>query len=330
MQQPTVTILGAGAMGMALATILSANGYKICFWDMDEKVVAGINQKHRNPRSFPDIKLPETVSAEADITKAVFGADMIILAVASVGMRPVCQKIEGAIGRNCVVVNIAKGLEAGSLKTMPEVITEVLAATFRDQIIAISGPTLAEEVAGKIPSAAMLASRKDNAYCQRAKAALSSNWFRLYETRDMVGVAMGGVVKHSLAIIAGISDGLKYGSDTRAWLLTEGFREVSRLVWKMGGQEETVYGLAGLGDALATCFSVESRNRQFGELLGKGKSLERALALVGQTVEGVPAVESLHKLALRERLNLPLLQALYDIIVLKKSASKIFASFVKT
>lgn len=329
MQQPTGTILGAGAIGMALSTILSANGYKVCFWDIDEKVVDGINQKRRNPRSFPKIKLPDSVRAEADIKKAVFGADLALVSVASGAVREVITKIRDVLARNCLIINIAKGLETGSLKTMPEVIAEILPPTFRDQIIAISGPTLAEEVVGKIPSAAMLASRKDNAYSQRAKEAFNCPWFRLYETRDMMGVALGGVVKHALAVIAGIADGLKYGSNTRGWLLSEGFREVSRLVWKMGGQEETMYGLAGLGDALATCFSPESRNHQFGELLGKGKSVERALALVGQTVEGVPAVEALHKLALRERLNLPLLQALYDIIALKKSASKIFAGFVK-
>lgn len=329
MPKSKVTIIGAGAMGMALSTILSANGYKVCFWDMEESVADGINKNHRNPRSFPEIKLPDTSSAESDITKAVFGADMVILAVASVATREVCLKLRDALARNCVVANISKGLEMGSLKTMPEVIAEVLPPTFRDQIMAISGPTLAEEVINKIPTAAMMASQRDNTYCKRAKDALTCPWFKLYETRDMVGVAMGGVVKHGLAIIAGISDGLKYGSNTRAWLLSESFREVSRLIWKMGGQEETMYGLAGLGDALATCFSLDSRNHQFGEFLGKGKSVTQALALVKETVEGVSAIESLHKLALRERLNLPLLQALYEIIVLKKSVPKIFAGFVK-
>lgn len=329
MPKSKATIIGAGAMGTALATILSNNGYQVCFWDIDESVVAGINKNHRNPRSFPKIKLAPTTSAESDITKAVFGADLLILAVASMAMREVCLKLRSALARNCVVVNIAKGLEAGSLKTMPEVITEVLPATFRDQIIAISGPTLAEEVANKITTAAMMASQRGNAYSQRAKDALTCPWFKLYETRDVVGVALCGVVKHALAIISGISDGLKYGDNTRAWLLSEGFREVSRLIWKMGGQEETMYGLAGLGDALATCFSPDSRNHQFGRLLGQGKSVVRALAIIKETVEGVPAVESLHKLALRERLNLPFLQALYDIIALKKSAPKIFAGFVK-
>ena len=329
MPKSKATIIGAGAMGTALSTILTSNGYQVCFWDIDENVVEGIKAKHRNPRSFPEIRLGDSVSAESDITKAVFGADLVILSVASLAMREVCLKLRNALARNCVVVNIAKGLEAGSLKTMPEVISEVLSPTFRDQIIAISGPTLAEEVAHKIPTAAMMASQRDNAYSKRVKDALTCEWFKLYETRDVVGVALCGVVKHALAIISGISDGLKYGDNTRAWLLSEGFREVSRLIWKIGGQEETMYGLAGLGDALATCFSPDSRNHQFGKLLGQGKSVTKALALIKETVEGAPAVEALHKLALCERLNLPLLQALYEIIVLKKSAAKVFVNFVR-
>lgn len=323
-----VTILGAGAIGMAMAVVLSSNDYAVCFWDIDKDVVDGINKKHLNPRSLPHIKLEKNVTAESDLTKAVFGAEIVVIALASPVVREVCLKIKDVLARNCVIVSATKGLEAGSLAVMTEVIYQALGG-WRDQILAFSGPSLAGELAAKKPTAVMLASPKANAYSQRATDALSTPWLHLTGTRDVVGVQLAAVAKHGIAILFGLADGLGFGSNAKGWILMEAFRDMARLVWKNGGQEDTVYGLAGLGDALATSLSLESRNRMFGELLGKGKTTTKALSIINQTVEGAEAVDSLYKLAQKEKLNLPTLQALYEVVNLKKSANKVFTDLLQ-
>ncbi len=303
-------------MGTALAAVLSSNGHKVTLWDNNAEKVASLNRKHRR--------------AEADLVKAVLGADIVFFAVASSAVRAVGAGVKNALDRNAVIVVAAKGLEGKTLATMVEVLQSALGAAFNNQIMALSGPTLAAELAQKKPTAAMLASFKANAYSQRARAALANDWFHVYETRDVLGVELGGVAKHVLAIMAGVMDGLSAGSNARAWMLVEAFRDISRLIWKLGGAQETVYGLATLGDIFATAFSADSRNRRFGELLGAGKTLARAQAAAGETVEGIHAVESLYKLALREKLNLPTLEALYKVLILKKGVKAVFNDLLKS
>lgn len=329
MSQVKTTILGAGAMGMALGAVLSSNGFKVTFWDIEEQVVEGIAKRRKNPRSLSHIKLPQSVSADSDIGRAVFGADIVVFAVSSAAVREVALSIESHVARNCVVVVAAKGLEGTTLKTMAEVLRESLPGGFKNQIMALSGPTLAGELAEKKPTAAMLASPQSNAYSKRALAAFNNQWFRVYETRDMTGVEFAGVAKHALAVCAGIMDGLSYGDNARAWVLTDGFREISRLIWKLGGAEETVYGLAGFGDTIATSFAAQSRNRRLGELLGKGKTTNQAASAIGETTEGIGAVEALHTLAIREHLRLPVLEAVYTVVSLKKKADKVFRELLK-
>jgi len=314
---------------MALGVVLAENKYSVVFWDIDQKVIAGINEKHKNPRSLPDVKLDKSVSAEPDILRAVFGADMVVFAVASGAVREVALRAKDALARNCVIITIAKGLEEGTLKTMVQVLRDALGARFDHQIAALSGPTLAPELANKKPTAAMLASAKSNAYIKRAVDAFSNDWFRIYETRDVVGVELAGVVKHAIAIASGITVGLGYADNTRAWILTEGFREMARLIWKLGGQEETVYGLSGLGDALGTSLAAESRNVEFGTLLGKGKTVAKAREIVGQTVEGITAVDSLYKLSVKEKLNLPLLRSTHEVVTSRKKVKQVFEDLIR-
>lgn len=329
MTEVKATILGAGAMGMAMAVVLSANGHKVVFWDIEPSVVDGINKKRLNPRSLSHIKLEKNVSAAGDLQPAVFGAEIVIVALSSRAVREVALKLKDVLARNCVIVCVAKGLEAGSLAVMTDVIYQALGG-MRDQIFALSGPTLAGELAAKKPAAAVLASAKANTYSQRAIGALSTSWFHITETRDVKGVQIAGVAKHAVAILFGLVDGLGYGANAKGWLLAEALRDMARLVWKSGGQENTVYGLAGLGDALATSLSLESRNRMFGELLGKGKTTSKALSIINQTVEGAEAVESLYKLAQKEKLNLPTLQALYEVVNLKKDVQKVMADLLNS
>lgn len=329
MPQVKATVLGAGAMGMALGVVLSSNGFSVTFWDIEERVVEGIAKRRKNPRSLSNIALPASVSSEFSLARAVLGADVVVFAVASEAVREVARQVANHLTRTAVVVVASKGLEAASLKTMVDVLEESLPGSFKNQIMALSGPTLAPELADKKPTAAMLASKQANAYSKRALAALNNQWFRVYETRDSVGVELAGVAKHTLAICAGIMDGLSLGENARAWVLTDGFREASRLIWKLGGAEETVYGLAGFGDTIATSFAAGSRNRRLGELLGKGKTPKQAASAIGETTEGILAAEAFHKLALRERLRLPVLEAVYDVVSLKKKADKVFRELLK-
>ena len=329
MAETKATILGAGAIGMAMAVVLSETGHKVVFWDIDQAVLDGINKKHLNPRSLSHIRLEKNVSAEADLQKAVFGAEIVVVALSSRAVREVALKLKDVLARNCVVISASKGLEAGSLDVMTDVVYQSLGG-MRDQIFALSGPTLAGELAVKKPTAAVLASAKANTYSKRAIDALSTSWFHITETRDVKGVQIAGVAKHAIAILFGMVDGLGYGANAKGWLLMESLRDMARLVWKNGGQENTVYGLAGLGDALATSLSIESRNRMFGELLGKGKTTSKALSIINQTVEGAEAVESLYKLAQKEKLNLPTLQALYEVVNLKKDVQKVMADLLNS
>ncbi|MBU2575825.1 NAD(P)H-dependent glycerol-3-phosphate dehydrogenase [Patescibacteria group bacterium] len=329
MPQATATILGAGAIGMAMATVLTENKYKVIFWDIDEEVIDGINLFHKNPRSFTEVKLDKSVRAYKNIFKAVANSDMVVFAVSSKAMREVASSVADHLSRNCVIVSLAKGLEDGAFKIMPKVIREELGGNFQNQIAALSGPMLAGDLITKKPTAAMLASEKSNTYSKRAQEAFENDWFKVSQTRDVIGVSLSGVVKNALAVGNGIMSGLNFSKNTSSWVLTEGFREMARLIWKLGGTEETVYGVAGLGDMLATCSSEDSRNNKFGELIGKGKTITRALQTVGQTVEGMDAIDSLHKVALREKLNLPILSSLFEIVSQNKKASKVFDELVR-
>jgi len=316
-------------MGTALGMVLSANKFKVTFWDIEGNVVDAITKKHKNPRSLKKLELPQTIRAEGSIERAVANADVLIIAVASRAVRDVAMQIADHLPRNCVIVTVAKGLEGDSLKTMIEVLKEELPANFRNQTFALSGPTLAPEVAEGAHTAAMIASEKANAYTKRALSALSSDWFHVFETRDVVGVELSGVGKHVIAVVSGIMNGLDMPDNTRAWIFTEAFRDVSRLIWKLGGQEQTVYGLAGFGDSVGTSFAKGSRNRRFGEQLGKGKTPSQAAHVVRETVEGIAATEAFHKLALREKLRLPVLQAVYEVVTLKKNPETVFAKLIE-
>jgi len=316
-------------MGTAMGTVFAANKYKVVFWDIESEVLVGINRKHRNPRSLSNVKLDAAISGEGDIEKAVANADVLVFSVASRAVREVAEGVRDSLARNCVIISVSKGIEAGSLKTIHDVIRDVLGARFNHQITVFSGPTLASGIAGHSPTAAMLASEKSNAYSRRAYEALSCKWLRIYETRDVIGVSLAGVAKNALAVAAGMMVGFEMSMNTYGWVMVEGFREIARLVWKMGGQEQTMYGLAGFGDAITTWTAEESRNRTFGAYLGKGKTVTRAREAVGQTVEGIDAIESLYKLALKEKLNLPVLKALYEIVSLKKKADKVFNEMIQ-
>ncbi|OIO49238.1 MAG: hypothetical protein AUJ34_01575 [Parcubacteria group bacterium CG1_02_41_12] len=324
MPQAQATILGAGAIGTAMATVLQENKYKVSFWDINEEVIDSINLFHKNSRAFPNLGLEKSIRAYKDIGKSVASADLVVFAVASRAVREVAASVKDHLPRNCMIVSLAKGLEDSTFKTMPQVLREELGGDFSHQIAVLSGPMLADHLITKNPTCAMLASEKSNTYIKRAKEAFENDWFKIIETRDVTGVCLGGVVKNALAVCSGIMDGMGLSPNTRAWILTEGFREMARLIWKMGGQEETVYSVAGFGDFLATAFSDSSRNHEFGEFIGKGKTVTRALQTVRETVEGLGIIEVLHKIALKEKLNLPVLASLFDIVIQKKKATKVF------
>lgn len=329
MPQATATILGAGSIGMAISTVLSENKYKVLLWDIEQEVVDSINLTHKNPRSMPEVSLDKFIKATSDMKRAVMNADIVVFAVPSFVVREVAEKISSSIQRNCVIVSLSKGLEKETYKTMEHVIREEIGNQFENQICVISGPMLAHDMILKHPTSAMLASKKSNAYSKRAMDAFANEWFRISETRDVMGVSIGGVSKHAFAVMAGILSGAGYSSNTAGWILSELFREMSRLIWKLGGSEETAYSVACLGDALGTAFSKTSRNRQFGELIGKGKTVTRALQSVKETVEGPSAIEALYKMAEKERLNLPILRALMEILCNKKKCENILKDLLK-
>ncbi len=329
MPQARVTILGAGAMGTAMSSVFAENKFAVTLWDVEKEVVQDIRRKHKNPRSLSSYKLDKSITAETDIHTAVANADIVVFAVASKAVREVAQTVADSLSRNCVVISVVKGLAHETHETMYHVLKQELGATFHNQLVLFSGPTLATGLIEKKPTAAMLASEKANAYTKRAYDALKTDWLHITETRDVIGVSLAGVAKNALAVGSGMIMGLGLHMNTYGWVMTESFREMSRLIWKLGGQAETMFGLAGFGDMFMTCTSEESRNRSFGVLLGKGKTVTRALDTVKETVEGIDAIEALYFLAQKEKLKLPVLQTLHEVVGLKKNMKKSFEKLVK-
>lgn len=321
MEYPKITIVGAGSWGSALAFLLGGKGYPVTLWDRDADLVAQILATGHNPKYLPDIELGSTVTATASLKDALGDAGWLIVAVASGGVRPVIADVANHLQEQTAVLSAVKGLDADSGFTMSELVTTLLGDVAYSGIAVLSGPNLAGELVRGVPSASVVAS-DDPALARRAQGMLmTERSFRVYTHTDVKGVELGGALKNVLAIGAGLSDGLGFGDNTKAALMTRGLVEMTQLGVAAGGQALTFLGLSGVGDLLATATSRLSRNYRVGLGLAAGKSLPAIHAELHQAAEGVPTAQAAQLLSRRYNVQTPVFATINAVLHEGKSAS---------
>ncbi|MDV6377665.1 NAD(P)H-dependent glycerol-3-phosphate dehydrogenase [Sporosarcina sp. GW1-11] len=308
-----VSVIGAGSWGTALGFVLAENGHDSLIWTRRSEQACEINDQHRNNHYLPDVLLPENLTSTSDLARAIQHANVIILAVPTIAMRETCQNIQALITEPKVFVHVSKGIEPDSLKRISEIIEEEIEDSLRDAVVVLSGPSHAEEVVLRHPTTVAAASYDIEA-AERVQDLFMNNYFRVYTNSDVMGVELGGALKNVIALAAGLSDGLGYGDNAKAALITRGLAEITRLGVRMGAKQQTFSGLAGLGDLVVTCTSVHSRNWKAGNRLGKGQSLEQVTEEMGMVIEGVRTTKAAYQLAKHFEVNMPLTEALYSIL----------------
>ncbi|PIC63269.1 NAD(P)H-dependent glycerol-3-phosphate dehydrogenase [Sporosarcina sp. P13] len=312
-----VSILGAGSWGTALGFVLAENGHDSLIWTRRAEQASEINDQHKNDHYLPDVLLPENLTSTSDLARAVQHAKIIVLAVPTIAMRETCRNIQALVKEPKVFVHVSKGIEPDSLKRISEIIEEEIEDSLRDAVVVLSGPSHAEEVVLRHPTTVAAAS-SDMEVAERVQDLFMNNYFRVYTNQDVMGVELGGALKNVIALAAGLSDGLSdglgYGDNAKAALITRGLAEITRLGVRMGANQQTFSGLAGLGDLVVTCTSVHSRNWKAGNRLGKGQSLEKVTEEMGMVIEGVRTTKAAYQLARHYEVNMPLTEALYSIL----------------
>jgi len=309
MESLSIAVLGAGNAGTTLANTIAVNGHDVRLWTVEDDVAEDMRSNRENTKYLPGIGLRENVRI-CGLEESLDGAGFIVLAVPSTVVRAMCGQIKPFLKHYQVLINVAKGIEEDTLMLMSDVIADAVGED--NHIIVISGPMIANELARGIPTAVAIAGTDEKAQNLIQKS-FSTDFFKLYKNEDMVGVELGGSLKNIIAIAAGISDGLGYGSNTKSALITRGLAEISHLGAAMGGRPLTFSGLSGLGDLYTTCTSKHSRNRRFGENLGMGMNVEEARKKVEQVVEGIFATKVGYQLGKKHGIDLPITNILYGI-----------------
>lgn len=307
------TVIGGGSWGTALAAVLAGNGHDTAIWARDAAVAADIAERHENKRYLPGLPLPGNVRATTDLTAALAGAELVVLASPSHATRALAKAAEPALPRNVPIVCASKGIENDTLMTQDEVLEEALPPELHPYLAFLSGPSFAQETMRHMPTAVVVAARWER-IALRVQQAFANDWFRVYTSNDVAGVELGGSLKNVCAIAAGIADGLGFGTNTRAMLITRGLAELVKVAVRKGANPITLSGLAGIGDLILTCTGDLSRNRRVGLELGRGRPVQEVLASMNQVAEGVRTARSVHDLAARLQLDLPIHEAVYRIL----------------
>ncbi|WP_391208954.1 NAD(P)H-dependent glycerol-3-phosphate dehydrogenase [Psychrobacillus sp. L4] len=308
-----ITVLGAGSWGTALAMVLANNNHDCLLWSHREDQAIEIDIDHTNKRYLPNIVLPSNLNATSDFERAIDHATTIILAVPTKAIREVCQQMRALLKEKKLFVHVSKGIEPNSLKRISEMIEEELPSNLVEAIVVLSGPSHAEEVVLHHPTTITAASEKLEA-AKKVQDLFMNNSFRVYTNDDVIGVEIGAALKNVIGLAAGIVDGLGYGDNAKAALITRGLAEISRLGISLGAKAYTFSGLTGMGDLIATCTSVHSRNWKAGNLLGKGATLKNVLDEVGMVVEGVRTTQAAYQLAQKQQVSMPITEALYSVL----------------
>jgi len=316
----TIAVIGGGSWGTALAKVAAEKGHAVRLWIHEHPLVAEVREKRENSIYLPGVRLPETISPTNVFEEAVSGADMVLWVVPSHVTRRVLEKVSPLLSERHIVVCATKGVENETLLPMSDVLKTVLPGALHQRLAFLSGPTFAKEVAANLPTAATAAAF-DESVGRAVQDALSGPSFRLYTNSDVMGVELAGAIKNVIAIAAGISDGLGFGNNARAALITRGLAEITRLGVSMGAQPATFAGLAGMGDLVLTCTGDLSRNRTLGMRLGKGEKLKDILAGMTMVAEGVQTARAVHHLAMKQGIEMPITEQVYRILYEEKDTA---------
>lgn len=308
-----VVVLGAGSWGTALAIVLTENGHNTLLWTLHEEQAKEINEQHTNKRYLPNTVLPESLKVTSDLEVAAKHGSTIVMAIPTKGVREVCGNISNYLSEKTLFVHVSKGIEPDSLMRISELMKESLAENTVSDIVVLSGPSHAEEVVLQHPTTVTAACKNLKA-AEKVQNLFMNQYFRVYTNEDVVGVEIGGALKNVIALAAGMTDGLNFGDNAKAALITRGLAEISRLGVKMGGNPFTFAGLTGMGDLIVTCTSVHSRNWRAGNMLGKGMKLEQVLEEMGMVVEGVRTTKAAYQLSQKYDVSMPITSALYDVL----------------
>ena len=308
-----VAVLGAGAWGTALGKVLADKGERVVLWTRRIELAGAINASGENARYLPGAKLPSNLRATTDLAQALEGATMVVFVIPSHSTREVAKAAGPLIPRDVPIVSATKGIENDSLMFMDEVLAQELPAFSRGQLAFFSGPSFAKELATQTPTAVVVAAR-EAAVCTHVMKRFHTSFLRLYSSHDVPGVECGGALKNVIAIASGAVDGLGFGHNTRAALITRGLAEIAHLAMARGGSALTVAGLAGMGDLVLTCTGELSRNRTVGVEMGKGKTLAQVLAGLGHVAEGVKTAKSAFDLSVKLRVDMPITREVYAVL----------------
>lgn len=309
----TVTILGAGSWGTALAVHLARLGRDVRLWARNAELAAALESTRENPVYLPGVALPPPLRATSDLREAVAGATMVVFVSPSSTIRGLAEAVHSHLDPNAVLVTAAKGVEQDTRLTMSAVLDDVLGDHHRARVAALSGPSFAREVAHGLPTAVTAAAR-DVAIAETVQQTFNGQTFRVYTSTDVIGVEIGGAVKNVIAVAAGVSDGLGFGHNSRAALITRGLAEITRLAVRLGADRQTLAGLSGLGDLVLTCTGDLSRNRTVGLRLGRGERLADIVASMTEVAEGVRNTRSVRDLARSVAVEMPITEQMYLLL----------------
>ena len=313
-----ISVIGAGSWGIALALLLSKNGHQVNVWSIMEDEIKMLNEKREHVDKLPGIKLPDSMTFTTDLEQSVKGKDLLVLAVPSPFTRSTSKNMSTFVEEGQLIVNVAKGVEEATLMTLSEIIEQEIPQA---NVAVLSGPSHAEEVGRGIPTTCVVGA-KTKKIAEYIQEIFMSQVFRVYTSPDILGIELGGALKNVVALAAGAADGLDYGDNTKAALITRGITEISRLGVKMGGKYETFAGLTGIGDLIVTCASVHSRNRKAGFLIGKGYTMDEAMKEVKMVVEGVYSAKAAMKLAEKYQVSMPIVEQVNLVLFENKPADE--------
>lgn len=313
-----IAIIGAGSWGIALSVLLYDNGHKITIWSIVEEEIAMLKETHEHKDKLPGVILPTDMEFTTNLQEAIAGKEILILAVPSPYTRSTSHMMKDYVTEGQIIVSVAKGVEEATLFTLSDIIEEEIPQA---KVAVLSGPSHAEEVGHKIPTTCVVGC-KNKETASYLQDIFMNEVFRVYTSDDVLGIELGGALKNVIALAAGMADGLGYGDNTKAALITRGMAEISRLGVIMGGNRETFQGLTGIGDLIVTCASMHSRNRRAGILIGKGATMEEAMAEVKMVVEGVYSAKAAMLLARKYNVEMPIIEQVNAILFQGKSAAE--------
>ncbi|MCI8418188.1 MAG: NAD(P)-dependent glycerol-3-phosphate dehydrogenase [Lachnospiraceae bacterium] len=313
-----VSVIGAGSWGTALSTMLCRNGHEVTLWSIMEAEVEMLKREREHVEKLPGVKLPEEMKITVNLEESIAGAELMVLAVPSPFTRKTAQMMAPFVKEGQLIVNVAKGIEENTLMTLTEIVEQEIPGC---GVAALSGPSHAEEVGRGLPTTVVVGA-KDRQTAEFIQNIFMNEVFRVYTSPDILGIELGGSLKNVIALAAGIADGLGYGDNTKAALITRGIMEMSRIGVARGGRLETFNGLTGIGDLIVTCASVHSRNRKAGYLMGQGRTMKEAMEEVKMVVEGVYSAKAAMEMARKYQVEVPIIQQVNAVLFADKPAKE--------